>query len=237
MEEKIKRFLPLLQFENRLRDITANYVSITDGYLWRRDVTRLVALKLPYEITGHYDYEIREISQKQIKDITVQKDHVVKLKTQDGNETVRPVDATSPATLNYMLQQKEEVCVQVELERKRMKEIMLILEQKCGTSKNTDPKIIFNFEGNEIFIKDRNEVFEIPIVKTTKNNQGIYAYSFYLLKDMIYNNYKENIFFSIFEKYVKLDFPDEAWGVLMGCHINVDELFESGEETFQTSES
>ena len=237
MDEKLKQFLPLLQFNNRLKDVTANYISITNQYLWRRDAARLVAFKLPQKISGHFDYEIKDISQKQIKNLIFQKNQALTLQTYGETYTVKPEDKTIPSTLNYMLQQKEEASVQVEMDRKRLKEIMLILEQKCGISNHADPKIVFNFEGNEIFIKDRTDVFEIPITKSIKNNEGIFAYSFYLLKDVIYNNYKENIFFSIFDNYMKLTFSEDAWAVLMGCHLDVNELFGEEEEEIQQAEN
>jgi len=237
MDDALKRFLPLLQFENRMKDITANYISITDDYLWRRDSARLVAIKLPQSINGHFDYECKEFSQKYIKELAIQKDNSIKLKTHEETQVLKPVYKTNPNTIKYMLGRQNEAKVDVELDRKRLKEILLILEQKCEMSKQQDPKLIFNFDGNEIFIQGREEFFELPIVEKKKNNKGIFSYSFYLLKDMIYNKYKENIFFSIFDHFVVLSYPDNAWGVLMGCRIKEDELFEFEEAEPQTTEN
>lgn len=215
MENIQKNFFKLFQFENRIKDELANYFSITDGFLWRRDLTRMVAMKIAEDVTGHYDYDFRDIGRETIKKIEVGKEMELHLETSERKIVLQPLQKTKPFTLQYVLRSEQEFETEVSMSVKTLKQVLMICEQKWMLEKEEDPKIIFDFNEGTIKMKDREEVFSMPVEEVRKKNDVKIIYSFHLLKDMIYNKYKEYIFFRISKHYSVLEYEKNIYGAIM----------------------
>lgn len=215
MEDKNKNFYKLLQFENRIKDELANYVSITNGFLWRRDLTRMVAMKMEENMTGHFDYSFRDIGKEPIQEIKLGEKNELYIKTGEQNLVLQPIEKTKPYTLQHVLRKEQDFHTEVEMPIKALKQILMICEQKWMMEKEEDPKIIFDFAEGTINMQGREEVFSMPIGKERKKSDRKIIYSFLLLKDMMYNKHKEYIFFRISNDYTVLEYEKNIYGAIM----------------------
>lgn len=211
----LSKFWKMFQFENRVRDELAHYFSITDGFLWRRDVTRMVVCYLSNVNQGHYDYDYRPLHKADIKTFSIQPDMKIEVSTSEGNIILEPQKKTLPNTLKFILRKNQEFNTEMKMDANELKRILLVCEQKWMMEKEEDPKIIFDLKNNQILMKDREEQFDIPILEEKKKNSNEITYSFHLLKDMVYNKYKEDIFFRFSDYYTVIEYEKNIYSSIM----------------------
>lgn len=217
METITKNFWKLFQFDNRIKDELANFFSITDGFLWRRDLTRIVAIQIPVPQKGHFDYSMREIAKATIKKMDIKEDMKIEVETTEGKVLLEPMQRTQPNSLKVALRKNQEFRNEVTFDLKELKRIMMICEQKWLMDKEEDPKIIFDFNVGKIKMPQREEEFDIPFVGEPEKKDFDVSYSFYLMKDMLYNKFKDTISLRISEFYTIIQYEEQAYGVLMHC--------------------
>lgn len=220
MGEKMKQAIKLLSFDNRIKDELATIVSYTDGFLWRRDLTRLVACRLANKQTGHTDFVVGDVLIKQhVKAIELNEKGELSIQTSAGEEVFEPVVQTRPDSLRYTLRKDQSFLEEYHVLVKPLKNILHICEQKWILEKVEEPKIIFDFQQGCIRMQNREEVFPIPFQEKKKTTQTKIIYNFHLLKDMMYNKQKEDIFFRISEQYTVFEYGEDVYGVLMHASL------------------
>jgi len=207
-----------MQFPNRMKDELGTYLSFTNGWLWRRDSAHLFAIHLTDNHTGHADYEWGEqLQHAMIEDINVNED--LNLEVQFKGDTpvkqFAPHKKTKADTLKFALRKDHSFHHEYAFHVAKLKTILMIMEQKWEIEDEKEPKLIFDFKAQKIKMEHREEEFDFPADEKMENKEGRYCYSFYFFKDMIYNKFKQYIFFRISDKYTILEYDKNVIGMLM----------------------
>jgi len=216
-----------MQFPNRMKDELGNYLSLTNGWLWRRDSAHLFAVRLTDNHTGHADYEWQEqVNQATLEDIGVDADLNLKL-TFKGDSSVKqftPCVKTKTDTLQFAIKKDHTFHHEYAFHVAKLKTILMIMEQKWEIEDEKEPKLIFDFDKQKIKMENREEEFDFPIDEKMEKKEGRYCYSFYFFKDMIYNKFKQYIFFRISDKYTILEYDKNVMGMLMHAQLTDDHV-------------
>lgn len=217
-KKEFKNFINILSFENKLGYEKAEYFSITNCYLWRRDAHRLVSYRLKKESDCHYNYKVKdlEVFKNNIKMFKMGKEGDINL----PNKTIKPVkESLNDDYLNLLKNDLWDGTFKVNA-MDLTKFLSIIQRELINKNKNTlQNELKINVFNDTIEIVSKSISFRKQF-KLNEPVRGKYelVFNFQHFKELLINalSFNKEITFNLkMPYYCKIDLSQDVSGVLM----------------------
>lgn len=185
-----KQVFSLLLFPNRNNEKLADYLSVTNQFIWRRDSHRLVAFHLENK-TDDWDYSIEELKDlNDVVNLKIDDKGILSFITKETVNTLSPVEKVFDSNSLQTLFEKNHQ-TEFEIPGKELSRQLSILQRKVSSSsleiENTT--IVLDLKNKTISLKELNEKKSISI-SLKKGNDLTISYSFAYFRDLLINSNK-----------------------------------------------
>lgn len=187
-------FNNLLFFENRLKDDKADYISVTDQYLWRRDSSRLVSFKLDEKVKKNINYRLEDYKEafededKKPKKLIVNEKGEMVITFEKKKKMIKPITVNmkpySLKTLYY-----EEFTKEYVIESKKIMKYLLMVQRKImkGKQNINDLTIIVDAKQGTISIPEIKDEKKIDIQASNDEKEYEFHYPYPFFKEFLIN--------------------------------------------------
>lgn len=188
-KKKFRYFLNVFLFENRKEDKRADFFSITDQYIWRRDEHKLIAYRFDEKVGGNYNYSIEQINEvRRVEKLTIYEEGIIELEERKEIKKIYPDTEIplEPNSLKLLSIQKWDTIFQIPSD---------FLTKQLSLAQNRLNSVGKDIETAEINIDIENFEFSIegevkkqmPLVLMQKEKNKPIYYSFSDFKDVLIN--------------------------------------------------
>lgn len=181
------KILSLLLFPKRTTEQAGNYLSFTNGFLWRRDAHRLVAFRLQAN-QAHWDYPIENVTDlTDIHDIQVDEKGILTILTKSSTTTLSPVTSNVvPNALNTLFMKNESFTFSIP--SKELSKQLSILQRKIMKQGLEFDQVTLTLQpaNNRLWLPELK--VEAPLVMTVSKGKPVsISFSFAYFRDLLIN--------------------------------------------------
>lgn len=216
MNDLINKFYDLIHFDSQEKTYLSNFVTIKDNFLFRRDATKLVALKLPNKHPeSNYDLvDFKNIQNYQ--KISSSKEGVLTFSSKKDILQIKPANSNLKSfSLKALSYEKEPIC-SFELSTKEILKFIKYIDKELSFKEISQPTIIINPNKSELNLKELNSKKSISIKNFSgKKNMSIYSYLNFKEILLHASKFNEWIKFEIYNPFfTKISFDTHIFAVI-----------------------
>lgn len=210
--------ISLLLFPNRTGEKIANFFSVKEHYLWRRDSHRLVAFKMAQSSKEEWNYPTDKLTALQdIVNIEMSEKGILNFFTKNASNHLYPV-SESFFSHSFQTMKEKNHHVIFEILSKDLSKQLSIFQRKILNSSLDMEKVTLtiHLKSKTIELNELSFQKEVPI-KQSKGESLSISYSFAYFRDLLINcnKFNEWIVFKVHLPYfTKIDFDANTCAIL-----------------------